>query len=340
VDAPQHRGENMLSTKKKKKKIGVLGKLQKIVKAFDKYSRQAQLALAAELSGTNIAFYYSDVEGDIRPLFKLLSRVFKEDQQDDMSLVFSHVWLQNLERVRSSSFTAAMDNYPLHFTVAVNHTIEKPEQMFDSPWPTDVPTAVVGLEKTKEILSAKIEDIVFPKELLNKMFDVINGFISECEGDFKITKVHSIESMIKTVAYLNGHKEVELSDLYCMSGLWDNIALAKQYEAIVDSVISGYSSLADSIQVEMDELLKRARSAKSALNMGQAINYLDDSISSNATMATVATEALGSLTVLKQKVEDAAEGKNKTSKYTKPLFDLLRNINDSLSELRQMVGVR
>jgi hypothetical protein len=228
-------------------------------------------------------------------------------------------------------------DYEVHFILPAISPIATVDDLFRNPHPKSSNT--VKYSSIKRCFET-IKALTIADDIRIKMLEIVTSFQTQQDDDFVSSRVYRSLNFIRAYAWLNRNDVVEPSDLWTMTCLWTDPINKYAYEEIVYSIVDSYNTIANAYNEKVGQLKSRFLSAKNAVSTGKPINFYDSKINAGASLDNIITESLGEITVIEAELQARVDGKSKSNKNARPLFDTLDAIGEFQRELAAAKGIR
>ena len=325
--------------KKKKKGLSPTGIARKINRIIDEYPHKWRevvrcwfASLISEVSILNVFDSKHDYCDATKVLFHFLDNTIVGDDLPDIFNTVGKDIEQGDEIFREFTIQTLLPG---------PSPVESVDDIGEDPFP--MPSERTIKYKTLKKMQAVAEGCEFAKGVDAKMLEIIQHLFTSHETGtptFYITRIKPFMPFLKAWAFINGHTEIELTDLHAMSNLWVNYADYPEYIAIVDAAVNDYNAVASTYRTRVYDACIRIESANNAIREGKTINFYNPDIPENTSLDTLIAEAIADIGIIQAEATALADGAPKTATHTKPLYELLDYIKDRNEWLSKLKHIR
>jgi len=290
----------------------VSARMRKIVENYPERHRRTILSLlAAMVADVPVAIFEENPIHDMMQVVHLfLTNVIKENEYSKFMIMRDR---SNLSRVMNDTvFSIMIPGLPAFNDV---------DSLFRNPYPVCADTII--RYSSVQSASSFANKLEFADDAKAKLLEIVTTLQSQLSDDFIPQRIYLMLSVVRAVAFINGHKKVTVEDLGIFDSAWYHASRRDDFVSIVDSIVSNFAGVAQQFINKLAKIRTRYSQARSAVANNQSPNYWDNTIPTNWSLDDVVVDCINSTSEVEAELIALTDGKNPANKAHAPLFSAL-----------------
>lgn len=303
-------------------------RMRKIVESYpDRYRRSIFAVMAAMVVDVPIAVYEENVTHDMLEMIRLFTgKVVVENKFDKMLIM------------RERSSTLKVSETIMSIMLPGLPPFSDADSLFKTPYPMPSETTI----KYSSIKASVqfINKIEFADDAKAKFVEIATTLQSQLGDDFAPQKMYFMIPIVKTVAFINGHKKVQIEDLGILDCSWTKPSRRDEFVSVVDSIVSNFTGIAEQFRGKLAKIRTRFSQARAAVANNQLPNYWDTTIPSSWSLDDVIVNCINDTSEAEAELIALTDGKSPTNKAHAPLFAVYDEAKSMKKMFAQAKGVK
>lgn len=244
-------------------------RMRKIIESYpDRYRRSIAAIMTAMIVDIPVAVYEENTTHDMLEMIRLFTgKVVVENKFDKLLIMRER---SSILKVNETIMSVMLPSLP---------PFSDADSLFRTPYPMPAETTI----KYSSIKASVqfINKIEFADDAKAKFVEIATTLQSQLGDDFAPQKMYFMIPVVKAVAFINGHKKVQIEDLGILDCSWSKPTRRDEFVSVVDSIVSNFTGIAEQFRGKLAKIRTRFSQARAAVANNQLPNYWDTTIPSS-----------------------------------------------------------